>query len=105
MILYQMPFESLCRKYNLCPRLPSLSYFFSNGIHFLAREPRSGAGTVPGCAEHPPLPQRGPQSTTCRLRAIYPHHEPAVNAKDKFLTFPAARAWTSFKPFNRHSQK
>lgn len=54
MILYQMPFESLCRKYNLCPGLPSLSYFFGNGINFLEREPRGGAGPAPGRAAPPP---------------------------------------------------
>lgn len=101
MILYQMPFESLCRKYNLCPGLPSLSYLFSNGINFLEREPHSGAGPAPGRAAPPP----GDLKASRGLRVIYPHHALSANATDKFLTFLAVKTFTSSKPFNRHSQK
>lgn len=80
LILYQMLFESLCRKYNLCPRLPSLSYFFSNGIHFLKRETQRGrmdlGYTVP--------PPGRSQSALCRLCVIHPHHVPSVKGSNKF---------------------
>lgn len=90
------------QKYNLCPGLPSLSYFFGNGIHFLEREPRSGAGTVPGRAGAPP---RGCQIAPCGLGVICPHRVLPGNATDKLLTFPAVKTFTSSQPFNRHSQK